>query len=217
MTCRILLVLGALALALAGCVPAEFEHPVSDPALARPDSALFGAWVKEGSGEPEIVWFAPLPRGGVQLVVTGADSSTALGGLTLRGFASRLGDDRYLSLRPLAGIRGHGGMPFADWHERARFAERWLVLGYEVSADGRLALAFFDDDKAEALIAAGRLHGTSKKSRHGQRVTSSTEELTNVLTTLDHDECFEREDVYHRIVPPPVDTLHVSSWIRGVK
>lgn len=214
--CRWILALaGAFALALAGCVPAEFEHPVSDPAHAQPDSTLFGVWVKEGRGEAEILSVAPLSRGGVQVVVSGNDTSTALGGLALRGFASRLGDERYLSLRPLVSIHGKGALPFLDWKERARYSERWFVMSYRVTPDGLLFLAFFDDDKADALIRAGRLPGMDKKSRGGLRVTASTAGLAATLPTLAHDECFPGADVYHRIVPPPVDTTRVSPWAPG--
>lgn len=206
MTRMPLLALVLVALALAACEPAEFDHPLTDPALAGTDSSLFGAWIAEGRNDVEILCISPSKGGGMQVVLTGPNDAVP-GGLTFRGHASRVGPGSYLNLRALVALDFRGRpLEEKDRRERATFSERWWILAYRFTADSRLVLSYFDDAKAGSLIRAGRLEGVIGRGGEGTRVTSGTAALARVLPTLDPGECFERYAVLRRIVVPPSDT-----------
>lgn len=171
---------------LAGCVPAEFDHPLSDPAAAAPDSSLLGAWMDDSNeGGPAMLFVTPMAGGRVQFVLAGPDT-TALPCFVLRGFASRLGERHYLNLRPMASLRFAGSLIDDDARNRgARFAERWWIVRCDLSADGTLALSYFDDDKAKGLIDGAPLRGIPGRGDRVLRVTSETAELARGMPGLD--------------------------------
>ena len=198
-------------MALAGCVPAEFDHPLSDPALAVADSSLFGAWVAECSSAgsvhlPEAGWgyspnypgilcIAPAGGGEVALVMTSPDSSRLATPWWFRGFASRLGQERYLNLRVTA-------LSLEQGRVKSLRDRRWWIVRYQLLPDGRLRLAFFDDEQARKLIGAGRLQG-EKRAEKNPRVTTGTAGLAGLLPSLPQEECFEEYGVFHRLEAVP--------------
>jgi hypothetical protein len=209
---RILLLAAALCvLALAGCVPAEFDHPLSDPALAVADSSLFGAWIAECSvagsvhlpesgwgmspNYPGILCIAPAGGGEVGLVMTSPDSACLATPWLLYGFASRLGQERYLNLHVTTLSRGGERVS-------SRRAGRWWIVRYELLPGGRLRLAFFDDEKAGKLMGAGRLQAGRKLEKY-PHLTTSTAELARLLPSLPPEECFEEYGIFHRLEAVP--------------
>jgi hypothetical protein len=202
---------GLCALALAGCVPAEFDHALSDPALAVADSSLFGAWVAEcpkvGSvhvpeagwgmspSYPGILCIAPAGGGDVGLVLTSPDSSRVATPWLSRGFTTRLGQERYLNLHVTL-------LSLEQGRVRSVRDRRWWIVRYQLLPDGRLRLAFFDDEQAGKLIGAGRLQG-GKRQEKNPHVTTGTAELARLLPSLQQEECFEEYGVFHRLEAIP--------------
>lgn len=161
---------GLSLLVLGGCFP-ESPAPLSNPALAKLDARLLGAWrIRNPNGDVTYLHIGaepekPLDPGAATvepglmrywLVGHSASNSQVGPAFGMRFFVSHIGDDDYANLvlplddQPLV----PQGQPGSNWDNRRRY---WF-LKYRVT-ETRLEVYAMPLDAAAPLIESGRLAG----------------------------------------------------------
>ena len=162
--------------AIAGCVPPESVHPLSDPAKAKADPRLAGAFAANLDGGE--AWLHFNPRAGsavVDVILIGYDPREGAMVLHYEAFPTQIGKHGYLNLR---------AKKFDDMLE-AKYTRSptYIFARYQFAKDGALTLAVMDDDLAEKAIGKGEVEG--KTSRGGEATDLGTVTGNGTVLTAD--------------------------------
>jgi hypothetical protein len=96
----LLSVLTALALAAAGsCDPAQFRHPLSDPAKAKPDARLEGTWGGRDGDTRFLLVAQAREDQRLDLLLVGRGKRDGVAQVAWEAFPSTLGGKTYLNLQ----------------------------------------------------------------------------------------------------------------------
>jgi hypothetical protein len=177
---RVLAAILGLCGLLAGCP--ESVHPVSDPAAAAHDPALFGVWHGIFDGEPMYLHVGPADHGMTRAVTV--EHKRKNGEIKVEpytAFPSRLEGLSMLNLRADDGLRGYS------------------LLKYEV---GKKELTVWMTSVAVVRedIKAGKLKGIAEEGQLGEtRITASSAELAAWLRAADQKRLFDKPLVFQRV------------------
>lgn len=143
--------------AIAGCVPPESVNPLSDPATAKADPRLAGAFSATLDGGE--AWLHFNPREGsavVDVILIGYDPRDGAMVLHYEAFPTQIGKYGYLNLR---------AKKFDDMLEtKYTRSPTYIFARYEIAKDGALTLSVMDDTPAEKAIAKGEIAGKISKA-----------------------------------------------------
>jgi hypothetical protein len=147
----------AALVAIAGCVPPESVNPLSDPATAKADPRLAGAFAANLDGGE--AWLHFNPREGsavVDVVLIGYDPRDGAMVLHYEAFPTQIGKYGYLNLR---------AKKFEDMLE-TKYARspNYIFARYEIAKDGALTLSVMDDTPVEKAIGKGEIDGKISKA-----------------------------------------------------
>jgi hypothetical protein len=155
-TCAML----ALCALLCGCP--ESVHPLSDPASAAPDPALFGAWRGSFDGDEVYLHVGPGERGMTQATMVEHDKKGGIKTERHVAFPTRLEGLAMLNVRAV----GEGNS-----------VRGYTLFKYEV-ASRKLTLWMLSYDAVRNDIRAGKLEGKAEDGVYGETyISASTEEL----------------------------------------
>jgi len=175
-------ILGSLWVLLTGCP--ESVHPVSDPAGAVHDPALFGTWHGTFDDEEMYLHVGPSAHGMTDAVTV--EHKRKDGELKVErytAFPSRLEGFSMLNLRPDDGGRGYS------------------LLKYEV---GKKKLTVWMTSVAAVRedIKAGKLKGTAEEGQFGDtRITAPSAEIAAWLRAADRKRLFDKPMEFRKVVP----------------
>ena len=171
----------ALSPLLAGCP--ESVHPVSDPAAAAHDPALFGTWRGTFDGDAVYLHVGPAERGMTRAVMVEHDSKQGIKVERYSAYPARLGSLAVLNVKPLD-----------DAQERG-----YSIMKYEVSAD-ELTLWMTSYAAIRDDIRAGKLKGVAGKDPYGEtRITAPGAELAAYLRPAKRERLFDKPLVFQRL------------------
>lgn len=167
----LLAALGVL-LSLGGCVP-ESVHPLSEPADSMPDPRLAGLWSGRMEEGTTFVHFLPREGAPTEVVMVNYDADGEGEWLAYTLFTSRVGDGRYMNVKPLA----ESGEAF-DPEE-----ENYILCRYEVAGD-RLTVWVMAEEAVAADIRDGKVGGVVEEGRFVDtvRLTVATEGLRDYVS-----------------------------------
>jgi hypothetical protein len=162
--------------AIAGCVPPESVNPLSDPATAKADPRLAGAFSASLDGGE--AWLHFNPREGsaiVDVVLIGYDPRDGAMVLHYEAFPTQIGKYGYLNLR---------AKKFDDMLEtKYERSPTYIFARYEIAKDGALTLSVMDDTPAEKAINKGEVQG--KISKGGENTDLGTVTGNGTFLTAD--------------------------------
>lgn len=158
-------------LALAGCGGVVLDHPLSDDETTEVDEALIGFWeleaasIDEADPKPGELWphLAVGRTKGDDRAMEVATLDVEDGHVKvnrLEVLATRIGNDRYLSLR-----------------NPEKRDEGWFVVRYRIGEDDRMQLRVLDPEACAASVDAGHVQGEAKGPDRGHEVVSLTVEI----------------------------------------
>lgn len=177
--------------ALAGCLP-EAVHPLSDPDQASRDQRLLGLW--SATIEDGTLFAHFLSEGGsvMEIMTVSYEDDGDGEWLAFSMFASRVGDDWYMNVKPLA----ESGEAF-DQAEQNYYLSR-----YEITGDGRLTVWTMTEGAVIEDIRAGKVGGVVEEGGWVTtiRITEGTEGLTSYVRGSDPARLFgERLGEFRRV------------------
>ena len=171
----------ALSALLAGCP--ESVHPLSDPASAAPDPAVFGVWRSVGSGEETWLHIAPAARGMTSVVMI----THGRGGLEMHlytVFPTRLGKLAMANL---------------DSTDRSDGQHSYLFARYEVKGE-KLTVRLLSVDAVNDAVKAGRLQGRTEHGAIGDvLITAPGEAIVRWLESGKPEALFGKPATYRRV------------------
>jgi hypothetical protein len=190
-----------LALALAAgpswssCDPVLLQHPLSDPAQAKPDPRLLGIWAGYLADGQSTLHVIARAEGQIDLVEVSAGSGDRPPTLAFQGFTTSAGGRTYLNLRQKV---------WTDPMNDKFTLSPWVVLlRVDLDAGGALTLSYLPNEGAEKAVAAGKLHAEKPAK---QVFTGSDLVLTDppakVLAFLEQPEvqaAFKSTGTYHKV------------------
>jgi len=160
--------LGVLCLlVLSGCSTVVFEHPLVDPAMAKPCAKLYGDYRFQDEHDKTVAFIHvgaagdEFPSGFLRIVIVGrpSDSEPKLDYIVLTGFATQV--DEYVMLQlPYARLFPDDSESLANWHGNwnARAVKSYQILRLSVRAD-QIRVATIDGDNAPKTVRDGHLKG----------------------------------------------------------
>jgi hypothetical protein len=155
---RIAVALAALVLTAHTCGPPVSTSPLTPLAAADADARLVGLWRgtcgDPGTSVPCFLHVVPAEGPAVDLVLVGEERGANV--VYARAFPSRLGDRRYLNLRPTR---------LVDHSSLDEVEGGFLFLRYQVRKDGTLELWWMDDDAWSEAVRSGLVQGTTTDDR----------------------------------------------------
>lgn len=158
----------------AGCGPAEFQNPLSDPAAAKHDTRLAGSWISREENEDTKMRIRAQDAGMSELVVDSKQDP-----LQFTMFVTDLDGKGYMNLKATGSQKDVG--------------PNYLIARYELSGDGStLSLRLTEENYLEKAIGEGKLQGkiTTEGSTKNILVTESTEKLAEFVRTSDPEQLF---------------------------
>jgi hypothetical protein len=174
-------ILGLCAL-LAGCP--ESVHPVSDPAAAAHDPALFGVWHGVFDGDDMYLHVGAMERGMTGAVTVehkrkGGDVKVE----RYTAFPSRLEGLAMLNVRADGGDRGYSLFKYELGKNKLTL---WMTSAVAVRED----------------IKAGKLKGSAAEGQFGEtRITASSAQIAAWLQAADKKRLFDKPLVFKRLRP----------------
>ena len=173
--------LGLCAL-LCGCP--ESVHPLSDPATAAPDPALFGVWHGSFDGDEMYLHAGPGDHGMTRAIQVEHKKKGDVATARYAAFPSRLGKMSLLNVRnPDEGADFRG----------------YLLFRYEVKGP-RLTLWMLSMKAAREDIKAGKLAGKAEGGEYGDTlITASSAALRAYLKEGDPKRLFDKPLAFRRV------------------
>ena len=172
----------ALCVVLSGCP--ESVHPLSDPAAAAPDPALFGVWHGTFDGDEIYLHVGPGERGMTRATAVTHEKKGALKTERYVAFPTALKDLAMLNVRVLDGGDTPHGYTLFKYQADKRKLTLWM-----------LSYAAVRDD-----IKAGKLKGKAEDGRFGETYISAPgPELVRYLLEGDQARLFDKPLVFKRI------------------
>lgn len=172
----------ALAALLAACP--ESVNPLSDPARAAPDPALFGVWHGSFDGDEMYLHAGPGERGMTRVVQVEHKKKGAIETAQYAAFPARVGKQGYLTVRRT--------------DDEADFRGYWLFR-YELKHD-RLTLWMLSLKAAQEDIRAGKLAGRTGEGPYGETlITASSEALVQYLAQGEEKRLFDHPLAFQRV------------------
>jgi hypothetical protein len=171
-----------LAVGVASCVPPESQHPLSDPAQAKPDARLVGLWAGDFDGAGATIQFFPKTGPYLDLVLTGNDGEKGASVLVFDAFPSTVAGKTYLNLRAKT-FEG-------SYADKITVASSFIFARYDVAKDGSITFFPMDDELVKTSVAAGKLKGSVKDGT--VTLTASTKELAEYVRTADAEKLFKK-------------------------
>lgn len=159
-----------LVAAVTGCVPG-FENPLPLSPDARADAAITGSWKAKDWEEGTEMYLVVLPRktAWMDFVLVSGKGDNSANVSRFEGYATRLGKDKFLSLRE---VDAEGNAP----------TNAIYVLAYYAVSRRDLTITMFSPPKVKALIEDGTLSGTIGEGFSDDKVSSASEAVAAAIT-----------------------------------
>lgn len=179
-------------------------HPISPPETAYYDEDLIGAWVGTFDDEEAPFWahFFKAENSlteGVLIFpdIKGDDKLSGLEAAFIKVFPSRIGDRRYLNIKPFLPEE----LLTPERREEIESAQYELVM-YQVKDD---LLSIWALQNIKQVLEDKQLQGIPAEGDYDSNtITASSTELTEFLRTADHQKYFKKFCDMHRMTMPTV-------------
>jgi hypothetical protein len=133
-------------LVLAACEPPESDHPLSDPASAKPDPRLAGHFFGRVNDADCFVHVVPAAGASVDLVMVVNEKDKGAFVLHWQGFSTTVGGKTYLNLQRKT---------FPDrYGEKFDLSPGYIFARYSVAKDGSLTLWSMEEDAVKRALKA---------------------------------------------------------------
>jgi hypothetical protein len=141
-------------LVLAACEPPESDHPLSDPASAKPDPRLPGHFFGRVNDADCFVHLVAAGGAAVDLVMVVHEKDKGAFVLHWQGFPTTIGGKTYLNLQRKT---------FSDrYGEKFDLSPGYIFARYSVAKDGSLTLWSMEEEPLKRALAAHTLDGEIK-------------------------------------------------------
>jgi hypothetical protein len=178
---RALAMLALCALA-SGCP--ESVHPVSDPAKAAPDAALFGVWHGTFDGDEIYLHVGGGDQGMTKSTMVEHRKDGAIKTERYLAYPTRLEGLAVLNVQPLAEGDKFRGYSLFKYEVTARKLTLWMTSYAAVRED----------------IKAAKLKGVAEDGAYGEtRITASSAELASYLQAADQARLFDKPLAFKRV------------------
>ena len=180
--------LGLLALFLlaAQCGPPESVHPLSDPSQAKPDLRLVGKWVgvEQGAESRENLIFESVDEHWMRVRILDEGEREK----PIPTFVTELDGKTYLNLED-------------DSDDPNSPGKGYLIVHYELAADGTMRVGLMDEKFIGRCITEGRLQGTIRGEGDSRsvRITESTERLVEFVRNTPAEELFSYSERWRKV------------------
>jgi hypothetical protein len=136
------------------CDPVMLEHPLSDPAQAKPDARLPGVWTGYVGDSKSVLHFVGRNDGQLDVVLVTTVAGDKPPVLTYQALCSTAGGHSYLGLREKTWTE-----PMEDKHA---LSSSYVLVRTEFDAQGALTVSYLPNEAVEAAVKAGTLHADAR-------------------------------------------------------
>lgn len=181
---------------LGACKPPKFVHPLLPLTQAKADERLAGTWrgrTVEGS-DPVVLYVVQRAGALVDVVLLGDDGEKGAVNLHFEGFPTSLDGRTYLNLRRKTFAAEYGEKPQVD--------KLYLLVRYELAADGSLTLSLLEEEPLKKAVKTGALAG--KLEGDDVTVTAESGQLAAFFRKGDPAKLFAAFARLEKLAPPAV-------------